>query len=110
MNENSKTRTGDAPFTQPCQTCRFIEITGEWFFFTREKELLGPYRSQRIVEHAAKLYGKKKAFDANSNSVLSLFGNKRESTRQSDNPSTKRPTKSAKDDNIVDFEHPNWDL
>ena len=86
---------------QPNQSCRFIEITNEWFFFTREKELLGPYRSRRIVEHAAKLYGKKKRAESNTHSITNLFGGNKEEPL---------PETSNLQENVLDFEHPNWDL
>ncbi len=49
-------RQTDAPFLQPIQSNRYLEINDDWFFFTREKDLLGPYRSHLIAEHAVMVY------------------------------------------------------
>ena len=53
---SNKIRKTDAPFAQPIQTSRYLEINDDWFFFTREKDLLGPYRTRVIAEHAVKVY------------------------------------------------------
>lgn len=90
-----KVRKTDAPFLQPIQSNRYLEINNDWFFFTREKDLLGPYRSQLIAEHAAMVYIDK-MLRLNQEGITVTAG-----------------TKGAdidKNSNILYFKHPNWNV
>jgi hypothetical protein len=101
QHTTTQNRRGDSVFAENEQSSRFIEITGEWFFFTREKELLGPYPSRVIVEHAAQIYGKKKRLQSN---------------RHLDNDFDDKPVHKHYSHEeklackVLDFEHPEWDL
>ena len=56
MSDEYKTRKTDSPLNDPVQSSRFVEIDGNWFFLTREKELQGPYASKMGAETALDIY------------------------------------------------------
>ncbi|MBT8149135.1 MAG: hypothetical protein HKO71_01605 [Pseudomonadales bacterium] len=56
MSDERKTRKSDSPLNDPVQSSRFVEIGGNWFFLTREKELQGPYASKTGAETALNIY------------------------------------------------------
>lgn len=89
-------RRSDAAFLQPIQSSRYLEINDDWFFFTREKDLLGPYRSRPIAEHAVKVYINKVEPEDKSAS------NNSANTSELGDRTIK--------DNVVYFKHPNWNL
>lgn len=66
MSDERKTRKSDSPLNDPVQSSRFIEIGGNWFFLTREKELQGPYASKAGAETALDIYLKE---DVNSSAA-----------------------------------------
>ena len=91
-----KVRKTDAPFLQPIQSNRYLEINNDWFFFTREKNLLGPYRSYLIAEHAVMVY-------------IDKMVRISESTQPSGSPASE-DVKANKNSNILYFKHPNWHI
>lgn len=99
MTKNTQSiRKSDAAFIQPIQSSRYLEINDDWFFFTREKDLLGPYRSKTIAQHAVKVYINK--IDPEEASA--------QNTKSASVSSTERGE--AMQDNVVYFKHPNWNL
>ena len=91
-----KIRQTDAPFIQPIQSNRYLEINNDWFFFTREKDLLGPYHSHLIAEHAVMVYiDKMLRIDKKTASTAS--------TLSKDDPTNKNS-------NVLYFKHPNWNI
>ena len=94
MSDKPSVRKGDAAFIQPAQSSRYLEVNNDWFFFTREKDLLGPYRSRRIAEHAVKIYIKK--MDSFENGI--------------DTKAVLRGVSDTDDTNVLYFRHPNWNV
>jgi hypothetical protein len=90
-----KIRQTDAPFLQPIQSNRYLEINDDWFFFTREKDLLGPYRSHLIAEHAVMVYIDK---------MVRINDNVKSPGAMVDKADT------GKESNILYFKHPNWNI
>ncbi|MDA8694215.1 DUF6316 family protein [Pseudomonadales bacterium] len=90
-----KVRKTDAPFLQPVQSNRYLEINNDWFFFTHEKDLLGPYRSHLIAEHAAMVYIDK-MLRINQEGITMTAKMKGADT--------------DKNTNILYFKHPNWNV
>ena len=90
-----KVRKTDAPFLQPIQSNRYLEINNDWFFFTREKDLLGPYRTHLIAEHAAMVYIDK-MLRINQEGITVTAGTKGADIN--------------KNSNILYFKHPNWNV
>jgi len=91
-----KIRQTDAPFLQPIQSNRYLEINDDWFFFTREKDLLGPYRSHLIAEHAVMVYiDKMVRVNAATQSPGSAINTENSNNNKS---------------NILYFKHPNWNI
>ena len=90
-----KIRQTDAPFLQPIQSNRYLEINDDWFFFTREKDLLGPYRSHLIAEHAVMVYIDK---------MVLINDNVKSPGAMVDKADT------SKESNILYFKHPNWNI
>ena len=97
-----KIRQTDAPFLQPIQSNRYLEINDDWFFFTREKDLLGPYRSHLIAEHAVMVY---------INKMIRISHQKQSSHAHTGmtNDEVKSDEQSKKS-NILYFKHPNWNI
>lgn len=93
-----KIRQTDAPFIQPIQSNRYLEINNDWFFFTREKDLLGPYRSHLIAEHAVMVYIDK---------MLRI--NKKTAPSTSASVAIK-DNQANKNSNVLYFKHPNWNI
>ena len=91
-----KIRQTDAPFLQPIQSNRYLEINNDWFFFTREKDLLGPYRSHLIAEHAVMVY-------------IDKMVRISEGEASSGSPLNKN-VQLNKSSNILYFKHPNWNI
>ena len=85
ISSNDNTRRDDAPFFKATQSSRFLEINSDWFFFTREKDLLGPYRTQLIAEHAVKIYAKNQLKEAITSVATSL-------TSRADSSTARPPT------------------
>ncbi len=106
--KNNSIRQSDAPFLQPIQSSRFLEINDDWFFFTREKDLLGPYRSKPIVEHAVKVYINKMqpADKGTSNNNAAKSGLSKDKRSEDGSASSDKEIKN----NVVFFKHPNWNL
>ncbi len=102
MKSETVLRKGDMPFTDPIQTSRYLEINDDWFFFTREKNLLGPYRSKRIIEHAVKLYIRqmKPQTDAANRTIEEI--NPIDTLREKSERKTRN--------NVLFFKHPDWNL
>ena len=63
MSDITKTRATDSPFTEPNQSSRFVELSGNWFFMTREYGLQGPYASKADAETAVQGYIAEHAHD-----------------------------------------------
>ena len=89
-----KIRQTDAPFLQPIQSNRYLEINNDWFFFTREKDLLGPYRSHLIAEHAVMVYIDKMVRISSQTTGLAV----------------PKEAQANKNSNILYFKHPNWNI
>lgn len=106
--KNNSIRQSDAPFSQPIQSSRFLEINDDWFFFTREKDLLGPYRSKPIVEHAVKVYiNKMQPEDKETrNNKAALSGVSKDKGSGDGSAVSGKEIKN----NVVFFKHPNWNL
>lgn len=91
-----KIRQTDAPFIQPIQSNRYLEINNDWFFFTREKDLLGPYRSHLIAEHAVMVYiDKMLRIDKKTATTASV---------------AVKDDQANKNSNVLYFKHPNWNI
>ena len=72
MSNEYKTRKTDTPFNDPVQSSRFVEIRGNWFFLTREKDLQGPYASKMGAETALGIYLQEEVAGAIKPAVESL--------------------------------------
>ena len=115
-------RQTDAPFLQPIQSNRYLEINDDWFFFTREKDLLGPYRSHLIAEHAVMVYIDKMVRINNhkpSPDTESAERGMANSQIKSEIKSgikggiknkIKGDVKQDKKSNVLYFKHPNWNI
>ena len=110
-------RKTDAPFTQPIQTSRYLEINDDWFFFPREKDLLGPYRSRRIAEHAVNVYIDKierqaEASQAPHAKTIDTRGALDSKTSSQRSAVREQVAARGKDgaNNVVYFKDPSWDI
>ena len=99
-----KIRQTDAPFLQPIQSNRYLEINDDWFFFTREKDLLGPYRSHLIAEHAVMVYiDKMVRINNQTHSPGADMPKAYAASHEKSDAATKKS-------NILFFKHPNWNI
>ena len=95
LKNDTRLRKEDSEHVQATQTSRFLKINTDWFFFTREKDLLGPYRSREIADHAVSIYVQKIALSAQSNSSKDYV---------------KKTGERQQNDNVLTFNHPNWNV
>lgn len=95
LKTDTRLRKEDSEHVQPTQTSRFLKINTDWFFFTREKDLLGPYRSRDIAEHA-----------------VSIYVNKIDVSAKSGSPEDRVKTTGQRQEsgNVLTFNHPNWNV
>lgn len=103
-------RQTDAPFLQPIQSNRYLEINDDWFFFTREKDLLGPYRSHLIAEHAVMVYIDKMVRINNHKPSPDTESAERGMANSGVKGGIKSDMKQDKKSNVLYFKHPNWNI
>jgi len=111
-------RQTDAPFLQPIQSNRYLEINDDWFFFTREKDLLGPYRSHLIAEHAVMVYidkmvrinNHKPSPDTESAERGVANSEIKSGIKGGIKSGIKSDVKQDKKSNVLYFKHPNWNI
>lgn len=56
MSNKPSIRKSDAPFNEPVQSSRFVDLDGKWYFLTRERDLQGPYATRAGAEVALEIY------------------------------------------------------
>lgn len=109
-----KIRQTDAPFLQPIQSNRYLEINDDWFFFTREKDLLGPYRSHLIAEHAVMVYIDKMVrishHKQSPHAEIGMANSGIKSGIKGGMESDIKGDDKNKKSNILYFKHPNWNI
>ncbi|MBT8139393.1 MAG: hypothetical protein KJP25_06480 [Gammaproteobacteria bacterium] len=68
MSDTPSIRKTDAPFNDPVQTSRFVDISGQWYFMTREHQLQGPFAVRAAAEMALQIYLQESASSAKAHS------------------------------------------